>query len=304
MKYTFIITAWKEPITVRDNLHRLLASLHGNYLPSMEIILACPDDETYFAAKEVIDTYAFKNFIRIQDPQKGKPTALNLAFKSAHGEILICTDGDVLLADNALPTLVQSFKDQKVGIVTGRPVSADTKKTMFGYFGNLLADVAHVKRAKEFDRGGYYFVSGYLYAMRSISGFQVPNDTLVDDAWITLQYVLKGMRVAYAPEAKVYVKYPKNMNEWIKQKRRSMGGYSQLNDLNAQLPSHQQRVRSIREELKFFLFPIKYARNLREFFYSLMLYPSRLWLWFAIWWSRYGKKMTFEKTWSRIESTK
>jgi hypothetical protein len=112
------------------------------------------------------------------------------------------------------------------------------------------------------------------------------------------------MKVAYAPSAKVAVKYPKNMGEWIKQKKRSMGGYSQLRDLNAQLPAKNRKTRSVVEELKFVLFPITYARSIKELFYSLALYPARMWLWFVIWWERHVHKKSFNETWKRIESTK
>jgi cellulose synthase/poly-beta-1,6-N-acetylglucosamine synthase-like glycosyltransferase len=226
MNFSLIITAWKEPETVRDTLLQVLDANSGNMLEDLEIIVVCPDEETKAASMEVIKEFNFGNFVHIKDPQKGKPFALNMALKQARGKILIFTDGDVIIQPQALPALVKPLQDDAVGLVTGRPISADSKRSMFGYFGNLLADVAHVKRLKEFGNGGFYFVSGYLYAMRNIEGFQVPVDTLVDDAWVTLQFVKKGEKIAYSPNALVKVKYPKSMSEWVKQKKRSMGGYN------------------------------------------------------------------------------
>jgi poly-beta-1,6-N-acetyl-D-glucosamine synthase len=304
MDYSLIITAWKEPLSVASNIGRILDEEYKNLLPSLEIILAAPDEETYVAARKEIEARGFTNFVYIKDPQKGKPTALNMAFNMARGGIIICTDGDVLLDVAALPALVAPFNDPSVGIVTGRPASVDPKGTMFGYFGNLLADSAHSKRKKEFDSGGFYFVSGYLYAMRNVDGFQIPTDSLVDDAWITLQYVKSGVKVGYAPDARVLIKYPKNMDEWVRQKKRSIGGYRQLAAINLQLPVDKRKTRGILEELSFVLFPIQYATNVQEYFYSLCLYPARLWLWVVIWWERYVHKKSFEKTWTRIESTK
>jgi cellulose synthase/poly-beta-1,6-N-acetylglucosamine synthase-like glycosyltransferase len=304
MNCTLVITAWKEPVTVRQNLEMILNPINGNLLTDFEIVLASPDEETKNAALEIINLYNFKKFIYIRDPQKGKPTAVNMAMKSANGEIIICTDGDVVLEKNALPELVKKFIDPKVGLVTGRPVSSDSKETMFGYFGNLLADVADKKRKKEFDGGSFYFVSGYLYAMRKLANLEIPADCLVDDAWITLQFIKRDFKIAYSEGSKVLIKYPTNMKEWLNQKKRSMGGYRQLSAINAELPAGSRKSRSIFEELKFVLFPLSYASSIKELIYSICLYPARLWLWIAIWWERYVHKKNFEETWSRIESTK
>ncbi len=304
MEYTLIITAWKEAETIKSTLEMILNPVFRNILPQTEIILACPDEETYLSALSVINHYSFNKFTYIKDPQKGKPVALNMALKVAKGKVIICTDGDVIIDKGAIPNLVKPFNDPIVSLVTGRPISADAKNTMFGYFGNLLADVAHKKREIEFGAGGFYFVSGYLYAMKRVDGLEIPWNSLVDDAWVTLQFVKNGSKIVYAPDAKVLVKYPKNMNEWLKQKKRSMGGYSQLAEINNELPAKYKKSRGITDELKFVLFPITYAKSLRELAYSLYLYPARLWLWIAIWWERYVYKKSFEETWGRIESTK
>lgn len=301
MKYSLIITAWKEPKTVKTTLEKVFDSKYRNLLDDMEVILVCPDDETRKAGTEIAEQYNFPQFRQITDQQKGKPAALNLALAAAQGEILIFTDGDITLGDKALPALVQPFEDTSVGGVTGRPISADSKDTVFGYWGNLLADGAHHKRSKEFSRNSFYYMSGYLYAIKNIDDLRFPEESLVDDAWVTLELVRRGFKIKYAPEATVLIKYPQNFSDWIKQKKRSVGGYKKL-ETKSETPMIKSR--SIVEELKYVVFPITYARNLKEFIYSLLLYPGRLYLWFAIGWQHYIGKKNFKETWVRIESTK
>jgi biofilm PGA synthesis N-glycosyltransferase PgaC len=307
MKYSLIITAWKEPDTVARTISNVLDLENLNLLPEMEIVLATPDEDTKIAAENIIKKYNFKDFLYVRDPHKGKPFALNLALEKASGEILIMTDGDVIIQKNALKPLVAKLDDTKIGAVTSRPVSADSRNSLFGYFGHLLADVAHKRRSEIFASGGFYFVSGYLYAMKNLK-VKFPEDSLSDDAWITLKILDLGYKVSYSPESTVAITYPKNFQDWIKQKRRSLGGYTSLksyqDEVIKKVGANKSLNRKFTTELSYIFFPITYAKNPKELVYSLFLYPARLWLWIEIWWSIKIKKKTIEQIWQRVESTK
>jgi poly-beta-1,6-N-acetyl-D-glucosamine synthase len=308
MRYSIIITAWKEPETIKETFTRILDEKWGNSLENMEIVLVSPDEETYFAALEIVQKYGFQNFIYAQDSNKGKPAALNLAVSKANGAILILTDGDVILGKNSLRPLIEGFSDNTIGGVTGRPVSLDSKNDIFGYWGNLLAEGAHVKRARSFEKKGFYFMSGYLCAIRKYEGLKFPEDTLVDDAWISVELIKRDMKIAYSSNSLVYIKYPRNFSDWIKQKKRSLGGYTQLKESQKEAFANyevlQSQNRNIINEIKYTFFPFQYASNLKEFFYSLALFPARLYLWLVIFYEQKVKKKSFKETWVRIESTK
>ncbi len=300
MKYSLIITAWREPETVEASLSNVLRDTSKKVLDSLEILVLCPDEETAQAAAKVVRKCNFSSFTHVPDPQKGKVTALNIAIEIAQGDILIFTDGDVVVAKKAIETLVSGFTHQDIGSISGRPVSADSRARCFGYWGNLLADAAHKKRCDSQTHGSYYFMSGYLYAIRRSLCSSIPESILVDDAYVTLTVVEQGFRVAYEPQAKVYVKYPKNFQDWIKQKKRSVGGYSQLK-------KYKQSTglkRTFKHELAYSLFPINYAQNARELVYSLLLYPARLWLWLVVFWYAKFRATALQKSWVRIESSK
>ncbi len=300
MDYTLILTAWNEPVTVAETLRAVLDPKRGNLLDNLEILLVCPDVATAQAAKKVIDSFSFAHYRHLTDPKKGKPHALNMAFQNARGAILICTDGDVLIGDNALPKLVSHFDQPEIGGVCGRPRSADNKDTLFGYIGNLLADGAHDKRSKVAAKGKSYYMSGYLFAMRNVR-LTIPEDSLADDAVISLMVLDKGLSIAYEPEATVFVKYPKNLSDWIRQKKRSVGGYSGIAEHKTSVTIEK---RSIFEEAKYALFPLRYARTAKQLLFSIALYPLRLWLWIVVFWSRKVVRTSFDRTWERVESTK
>ncbi|MEI6887058.1 MAG: glycosyltransferase family 2 protein, partial [bacterium] len=189
----------------------------------------------------------------------------------------------------------------------------DRSSTILGYWGHLLADAAHHKRtvtltknkgrlsAKVITNKNFFVISGYLSAIYKPK-WRLPDDVLADDAYMSYKIIEDGKRIAYEPEATVYVKYPNALKDWYNQKARSLGGYIQLWKYG--FVTEKTKTRSIWQEIQYFWFPIKYARDVTQLCWSLLLYPVRLILWIKIFYDRKIAKKSFEKTWVRIESTK
>jgi cellulose synthase/poly-beta-1,6-N-acetylglucosamine synthase-like glycosyltransferase len=352
---SFLITSFKEPKSIPNCLGGLLSQDFLNLQKPFEVLLACPDLETLYAAlsflnnnfllkikdqKEPLkigknimldlkDFTSFKNlpnlenieldlftlekgldrqnlekiqkigsFKHIKDPQKGKPWALNLLFKRAAGKIWILTDGDTFTEKTAVCKLLEKESNTKSDLISARPVSTDSKENFWGYIGHLLADSADHKRKNS----DFFPVTGYLFLMQAKKNLQIPSEVLSDDAYIS--YLIKNYhgKITYQSKALVYIKYAKNLQDFLNQKRRSLGGFSQLSEFSEL--NFQKSDRSFKEELKYFFFPLKYAKNLQELFFSILLYPLRLYLWVLIFIDRKILKKDFKKTWVRIESTK
>lgn len=317
MKYSVILTAANEPGTIAKALDCILDETYsGLSHKDLELITVIPDSETNTAAEKTIKAkYPGVTVHALIDPYKGKPRALNLAFKKAQGEILILTDGDVYLGRQALKNLVVDLENfPELGGISGRPVSSDSKDTMLGYYGNLLSDAAHHKRIATMRRelGGYtlkvvgqgpgfFVLSGYICAIRNL-GLTIPNETLVDDAYISYELINRGYKLSYEPSAEAFVKYPANLSDWYKQKVRSVGGYMQLNNFG--IVKANQKVRSLGKELEYVWFPLRYAKNLKQLFWSFLLYPLRLYMWLQIFWKYKVLKNEIKEGWERVESTK
>ncbi|QQR93779.1 glycosyltransferase [bacterium] len=314
---SIIITAWREEKTIGNLISCILNPTFLNYFQdNFELILACPDDETYNAAMYEIKMLSSRvdstkwrtgglenNFIHIKDEKKGKPAALNQCFKIAKGEFLFLTDGDLTyLSENAIVDLHNKLKsNDKLGAVTGHPISADEKNTLFGYWGNLLADTANEVRVRKSESNKFFPVSGYNFMMRNFK-LELPSEVLSDDAWMSYKIKELGFEIGYEEKALCKIKYPQNMKDWYKQKVRSLGGYVQLHELG--IINSANKSRSFWGEIALATYPIKYAKNVKEFIWSLLLYPTRLWLWIKIFWERKIIKKSFAKTWVRVESTK
>lgn len=318
---SIIVTAYREEKTIAKVIRNLLDSTFSGLGKhtidrDWEFILVAPDVQTRSAAKQELIQLNIPEgkWKIIKDEQKGKPTALNMCFKEAKGDWLLLTDGDVTFGRNGVFEIVaKASENESTGGVTSRPVAKLAKTTMMNYWGHLLADAAHHKRMIDLTedpvgfstrlvpKRKFFPLSGYGMLIRNLN-WQIPADALVDDAYISYELYNRGYKLSYAPNSRVFVKYATKLSDYFKQKKRSTGGFIQLWEYGVVKP--ETKSRSFWRELEYFWFPLKYAQNIRELFWSLLLYPTRFWLWLMIFWERKVLKKSFQKTWVRIESTK
>jgi len=291
---SIIITAFREAETVGEAIEAFLDQLP----PQSELIVVCPDPGT----TAVVDAYAEQTpqVRHVADPQQGKPTALNAGLAAARGEIVVLTDGDVLTTDEALSPLLAPFEDPDVGAVTGRPVSLDPRDTLMGYWSHLLTDGIHAMRLERDREGRFLLCSGYLFAFRARLIDRVPEDALAEDAVISHRIAAQGLRIRYAPEARVSVRYPTTYSDWLRQKVRSAGGYAQ-----SYVRESSVRMRSPWLELTTGVrLALTYPRNGREILWTLLLFAARLHLWLLVLIKVRILRRSLDVLWKRVESTK
>lgn len=295
---SIIITAWKEPKTVGPLITEIEKQIKDIKGKSFEILLVCPDEETRMAGL----TSDKLNIVRwIQDRGVGKPSALNNVFKEARGDWWIMTDGDVSWDDNVVNLLLSGTIGSGVGALTGHPIPQNERNNIFGYWAHLLTEMAHLQRLQRNSENRFLVASGYLMAIRKGLINKLPENVLSDDALISYIITNKGYQIKYVPDAKVLVKFPTNLKDWIKQKSRSGGGYAQLSEF-VKVPKDQ--MRTFGNEIKGLCTVLSFARNLKELYWTILLLFARLYLWLKIFWERKVTKKSFKKTWTRIESTK
>jgi cellulose synthase/poly-beta-1,6-N-acetylglucosamine synthase-like glycosyltransferase len=293
-RLSVLITAFRESATVGQAIEAFLPQLPQ----SAELLVVCPDPET----TAVVDEYAARYPVvrHVADAQRGKPAAINVGLEAVRGDVAVLSDGDVRVAEDALAPLLSPFADPQVGAVSGRPVSANPRDTLLGYWSHLLVDSAHHMRLA-YDRAGRFLLgSGYLLALRRSLLGSVPEDALAEDAAISHHIARQRYRIRYASGARVFVKYPTTYRDWLRQKVRSAGGYAQ--DCVRKSP---YRMRSAwLEILHGTRLALSYPRNLREFLWTLLLFPARLHLWLLVFVNVRLLRRPLSELWQRVETTK
>lgn len=306
-KTTIIIAGYQEENVIGRSIKALVTSAQKAGL-DFQIIQVSPDEPTLSAGNQVATELGIiGRYKQIVDPLKGKAYALNQALEVSTGELIVMSDGDVFVDQEALKYLLEPFQDQDVGGATGRPLPTDTKTTFMGYLANLLTTVAHVKRTKVFTESvgsylmgenAYFPLSGYLLAFRNNDLRYAPG--YIDDTYISIQIFEKGKKLAYCPKAKVFVTYPKNLTDYFKQRRRNIEGNREL---HKKFSTSVDDQRTLRKELEFILFPLMYAQSPKQYIWSLCLYPIRSIAWVLAFADRFKKKDR-DRPWDPVRSTK
>jgi len=291
---SIIITAFKEPA-----IDKAIRAIVTQKIPEeYELIVAAPDEETKLVVEKFAKRYPQVKYFK--DPGKGKSFALNLLFKKVKGRILIFTDGDVYLGEGAVSELVKPFANPSIGVVSGRVVSANSKEDMLGYWSHLLCDAgAHSVRQELYENEKFLECTGYLFAIRANVVTEIPVD-VAEDTIIPYYFWKAGHRIAYAQDAVVYVKWPTNFNDWIKQKTRTIKAHEKLTNYVPDFP----KVKSFANEAaKGWYRALMYPKNAKEFAWTLALFPARGYVWLNAATMRMTNKY-YTDAWEKAESTR
>ncbi len=293
---SIVITAFKEPMVYKAIEAILFQKIKEDY----ELIVAAPDKRT----KDVVEHYQQKypQVRYFHDPGKGKSHALNLLFKELKGRIWVFTDGDVFLDNGSIEEIIDSFKDEKVGCICGRIVCENPRYTLYGYWGKLLADVgAHRIRKELHKQDKFLECSGYLFAFRNNGVIrEIPLD-VAEDSIIPYYFWKQGYKIAYVPQARVFVKNPTNMKDWLKQRKRTADAHTKLTDYAPDFP----KVKSFRNEaIKGLRWIWSYPKTVKEFFWTIGLVFARFYMWASLFFDLRFRKKEYNDGWERSESSK
>ncbi len=287
---SILLTSFKEPNTIG----LAIKSLTSQGIQDYELLVAAPDEDTLNAARE--KAVKNKKIKVIQDPGKGKPTALNMLFKHAKGDILVLSDGDVLVDRNAIKNLIKPFSDKSIGAASGQVVSSNPQNSALGFWAHVLSTGFDIFRKSESEN---VICSGYLYAIRRGIVKSIPSDTLADDAYISLYILSKGFKSVYVPQARVFVKYPTNLPDWISQKKRTAGRLYQLSE-----KFKLKKSSSLKSEIISGFYSMHEINSPRELLWFIGLVFMRIYIWARIFLDFRLKKRAFSAVWQRVESTK
>ncbi|MCF7861895.1 glycosyltransferase [Candidatus Woesearchaeota archaeon] len=165
----------------------------------------------------------------IEHERKGKPSAWNLINQKAKTEWIVFTDGDVILDRDSISCLWYASKSYpKVNLITGKAVAVRGKG-----FVNFMATFPYRFATTR-------SVTGYLYMIKR-KIVSLPIDIINEDDFLSTE-----CKIAYEPDAKVYVSFPTRLSDYLNQKIRIYTGKFQLSPKRK-----DKKVESIISKLSF-----------------------------------------------------
>ncbi len=295
LKLSIVITSFKEP-----NIDKAIDAVVTQDIPyDYELFVVAPDDATKRVTEKFKKDYKQVRFFR--DPGKGKSFALNLVMKKLTGKIIILTDGDVILGENSIKEITKVFEDKNIGVATGRVISTNNKDNMLGYWSHMLCDAgAHSIRQELYEKAEFLECSAYLMALRAGIINEFPLD-VAEDAFIPYMFYKKNYKIAYVPTAQVFVKWPNNFNDWVKQKVRTAKAHETLDKYAPDFP----RVKSFKNEIvRGWHRALSYPQTPKEFAWTFPLFAARLYVWANVIADTKLKQQHYRDAWDRIDSAR
>jgi cellulose synthase/poly-beta-1,6-N-acetylglucosamine synthase-like glycosyltransferase len=295
MDATIVISSFREP-----NLRKAVEeALNQETKAKYDVLVISPDKE----AEELVKEYNMKGkkISFLKDPGKGKSFGLNLAFKKLKSNIWVFTDGDVYFDKNALNNLLLKFQDSSVGCICGKIIPTNTKSSLTGYWAHLLAEAGANSIRKELsDKNLFLECSGYLFAFRKELISEIPLD-VAEDSYIPYVIFKIGYKIKYSEDSIVYVKNPTKVKDFIKQRIRTAKAHTSLTSYFKDFP----KVKSFKNEVKKGTFrALSYPSNLKEFFWTFLLFFARLYVWIRVFYDEKIAQKNYHDNWERIESSK
>lgn len=225
---TVIVPAYNEEKVIVSTVRSVLASDY----PALTCVVVDDGstDETLVRLKEA---YQSDPRVRIlTQANKGKWQALNHAFQNLNSEIAVCVDADTRIARNAVSELVRPFTDRKVAAVAGTVVVANSGNLLTRFQSIEYTNAQQIGRRAQEHLNGILVVPGALgawriEAVRDVGLFS--NETLTEDADLTIWLRRAGYRIAYADRALSFTEVPTNVQSLLKQRLRwSLGNLQTL----------------------------------------------------------------------------
>lgn len=279
-KLALIIAAYNEEQILTGKINNSL----GLDYPADKISILVVTDGSTDNSFQIIKY--FPTVIHLhQSERKGKVAAINRAVDATgDADILVFSDANTMLNNEALLRLVAHYKDPMTGGVSG-------EKKVIDLEGSTVRGESFYWRyesgLKKLDALFYTIVgaAGELFSIRKSLYEKVPEDVILDDFYISLKVCEKGYQVKYEPTAFALEKPSLTMHDEAERKTRISAGAFQsmaifahlMNPLRYGKLSFQYLSRRIfRWVICPLALPIILSLNI--FFFNTEVYPHLLYV--------------------------
>jgi biofilm PGA synthesis N-glycosyltransferase PgaC len=216
---TLIIAAYNEEGLIEEKIHNTLAL---KYQPDRLKILFITDGSSD-RTPEIISR--FPEIDLMHSPlRNGKIHAIHRAMEVVDSEIVVYTDANTFLNQDALLYIARHYADPTVGAVSGE------KRVMQDAVADATAGEGfywkYESTLKKWDSELYSVVgaAGELFSVRRSLYRHVEADTILDDFMISMLIAGQGYRIVYEPEAYASELSSDNIKEELKRKIRIAAG--------------------------------------------------------------------------------
>jgi len=217
-KISVIVAAHNEEKVIEE---KLLNSLNINY-GELDWELIIVSDGSKDDTENILKKYSKmvdKLKVLAYQPRQGKSSALNKGVSECVGEILVFSDANVFLDENAIKFLINHFSEESVGAVCGKVSLKSSEKdeiegeSLYMKFENWI-------QTSESNFYSMIGTDGALFAIRRELYRALENNLILDDFALSMEAILAGKKIVYAKNAiATEIVIPSVQNEFKRKSR-------------------------------------------------------------------------------------
>lgn len=203
-----------------------------------EIIVVCSGctDSTPGIVKRFSDVDSRVKLIT-EEKRLGKASAINNILSEAKGQFIFLIPADVSPEAATLPLMIKRISENpRIGVVGGSPVPTNDESGFCGYLSHLMWRLHNNTMHYLNDLSLNNHASGEFMVLRRGIVDKIPLNVVNDDAYIAVTASLKGFLVKYCDKAKVRIKAPTSIPDYICQRRRVVYGHLRVKELTKEYP--------------------------------------------------------------------
>lgn len=216
---TIMIVAHNEEKVIKKKLENVLKV---NY-PKDKIEILVSSDNSTDGTNEIVEEFIQKHkksnirLYKVQE-RRGKTNAQNEAARTVKSEVLVMTDANAMLKENAVKELVSSF-DTNVAYVSGKLVYSNSDNNLTSSTESTYWDLDTKVREIESNIQTITAGNGAIYACKT-EDYHDFNPIQCHDSTMPLYYSLQGKRAIANHNAIAYEKAGENDEDEFKRKVR------------------------------------------------------------------------------------
>ncbi len=211
-------------------IYRKLESIINNNYPKNKLTCYIGSDASDDNTNKIIEKYAekYSNIKLINfEERRGKVFIINKLAELNNSDVLVLTDANAILANNALRHLIKHFKNPEIKVVGGRLLNKKTSKTGVAFQEHSYMEFEYRLKLSEGKLWGSMMGAyGAFFAIRTDSFTPVPHNFMADDFFISIKAIENNGLSICEPQAIAYENVAGKLSEEFRRKTRiSIGNF-------------------------------------------------------------------------------
>lgn len=222
---TLMVAAYNEEQCIED---KITNTLNLDYPKDKLAIFFVTDGSTDNTPQIVKKFHAVKLFHEFQ--RKGKIHAVNRVMKFVSTPLVIFSDANTLLNPDAIRNLVRHYQDEKVGGVAGeKRIYRNAEDNASGSGEGFYWKYESFLKKKDAEVYSIVGAAGELFSIRTKLYEEPPENTIIEDFYLSMSICAKGYRFMYEPDAYALETASASVEEeWKRKVRICAGGFQAM----------------------------------------------------------------------------